>query len=87
MNDWSLLVLLRFVVLWTLSLVTLALFSCSASDCTKNPSSCSHNWYDGLTAGAGLTYEMGHARIDLRYQVFTNAPFDGALLFTMGVTP
>ena len=56
-------------------------------DCTKDAYNCSHNWTDGLTAGAGLTYESGHARIDVRYQLFTNAPFDSALLFTIGATP
>ena len=56
-------------------------------DCTNNPNDCSHNWVNGLTAGVGLTYTHAPLRLDLRYQVFTNAPFNGALLFTAGVTP
>ena len=72
MNDWQLLYLFKFVVFLTLLIASLAVMGCSASmggpygrDCTKNPYDCSHNWYDGLTAGAGLTYETGHARTDV----------------------
>lgn len=55
--------------------------------CDADGHNCAHNWTSSLTAGAGLTYTAGHARIDVRYQVFTDAPYDGALLFTAGVTP
>ena len=55
--------------------------------CDETGHNCAHDWTDGLTAGAGLTYELGHARLDVRGQVFTDAPYDAALLFTMGVTP
>jgi len=55
--------------------------------CTNNGYDCSHSWYDGPTAGLGLVYTLGHARLDLRYQRFWEAAFDEALLFTIGVTP
>ena len=48
---------------------------------------CEHDWTDGPTAGAGIVYELDHARVDVRGQVFANAPVDAALLFTIGVTP
>ena len=56
-------------------------------DCTNNGYDCEHTWYDGLTAGAGIVYTFGHARLDLRYQHFWEAPFEHGLLFTIGVTP
>ena len=55
--------------------------------CNQNGYECNHMWYDGASAGLGLVYEFGHARLDLRYQRFWEAPFDEALLFTIGVTP
>ena len=55
--------------------------------CDQAGYNCNHIWSDGATAGLGLVYEFGHARLDLRYQYFWEAPFNDALLFTIGVTP
>jgi hypothetical protein len=55
--------------------------------CDENGHNCAKTWTDGATAGLGVVYTFGHARIDLRYQRFWEAPFNEALLFTIGVTP
>ena len=45
---------------------------------------CNHSWTNGITAGGGVVYENGHARVDVRGQVFSNAPYDAGLIFTAG---
>jgi hypothetical protein len=48
---------------------------------------CDKTWSGGITGGAGVVYRTGHVRVDVRGQAFSDAPFDGALLFTIGLVP